>query len=120
MSTAGKADGAASRETGPHQRSRPHLHLPDEPGAHREHWRAAVLHGQELACVVGGRHGVAGWLWARWSTLDAHGMDKETFSSVVVEYRRELWLWLAGDRKWEQCCAGLIGRIGRRLGSPTP
>jgi hypothetical protein len=93
-----------------------HLHLPDEPAGRREHWRAAVLDGKDLSDVVGGGDdGVAGWLWARWSTLAAHGMGEEAFSTVVVDYRRELWLWLTGDRLWEQCCSGLIGRIGRRV-----
>ena len=94
-----------------------HLHLPDEPAGRREQWRAAVLGGRDLCDVVGGLDGVAGWLWARWSTLDADGMGEEAFSAVVLGYRRELWLWLTGDRMWEQCCAGLIGRIGRRLAS---
>jgi hypothetical protein len=28
-------------------------------------------------------------------------------------YARELWLWLVGERTWEQCYDGLSGRIGR-------
>ncbi len=92
------------------------LHLPDEPAGRREDWRAAVLAGTDLADVVGGDDGIASWLWARWSTLAAHGMAEPAFSAVVVDYQRELWLWLTGDRLWEQCCAGLIGRVGRRLG----
>ena len=26
-----------------------------------------------------------------------------------------VWLWLAGERTWAQCCSGLIGRINRRV-----
>jgi hypothetical protein len=33
----------------------------------------------------------------------------------VLGYQREIWLWLAGERTWAQCCSGLIGRINRRL-----
>ena len=97
-----------------------HLHLPDEPAGRREQWRAAVLGGRDLCDVVGGLDGVAGWLWARWSSLDAQGMDQASFSAVVLGYRREIWLWLTGDRIWEQCCAGLIGRIERRLAARVP
>lgn len=38
-------------------------------------------------------------------------------SAACGGYSRELWLWLAGERSWEQCAAGLEGRIRRRLGS---
>ena len=38
-----------------------------------------------------------------------------TFGAIVADYRREIWLWLAGERTWAQCCSGLIGRITRRL-----
>ena len=96
-----------------------HLHLPGEPAIRRDHWRAALLDGNDLSDVVAGHDGVAGWLWTRWSTLDAHGMGPETFAAVVLGYRRELGLWLTGDRIWEQCCTGLIGRIRRRLASPV-
>jgi hypothetical protein len=91
------------------------LHLPDEPVGRRNRWREAVLGGKDLSEVLGGSDGVVAWLWARWSTLAVHGMDEPAFSSVVANYRRELWLWLTGDRTWEQCCSGLIGRLGRRL-----
>jgi hypothetical protein len=33
---------------------------------------------------------------------------------VCENYARELWLWLAGERTWAQCSAGLYGRIARR------
>jgi hypothetical protein len=92
------------------------LHLPDEPRAQRDRWRDAVLGGQVLSDVLGDLDGIIAWLWARWSSLDMYGMDEAAFSSVVADYRRELWRWLIGDRTWEQCCSGLIGRLGRRLG----
>jgi hypothetical protein len=34
---------------------------------------------------------------------------------MVLDYRRELWLWLAGERTWAHACSGLVGRVGRRL-----
>jgi hypothetical protein len=91
------------------------LHLPDAPEARREAWRTRVLDGTDLAEVVCGDDGVAAWLWTRWQVLAGAGMDRGTFVALVGQYRREIWLWLYGDRTWEQCCSGLIGRIERRL-----
>ena len=39
--------------------------------------------------------------------LERAGIDRADFAGIVVGYRRELWLWLAGERTWEQCCSGL-------------
>ncbi len=35
-------------------------------------------------------------------------------AAACAGYRRELWLWLAGERTWQQCAGGLAGRISRR------
>ena len=94
----------------------PSLHLPDEP-AKRRAWLDAVLDGADLEAVLVAETGVADWLWGRWRSLAAVGFDRASLRAVVVGYRREIWLWLVGDRTWEQCCSGLIGRIGRRLPS---
>ena len=91
------------------------LHLPDEPTARAERWLAAVHDGQDLAAVLDGDDGLVAWLWARWSILATRGMSRGNFGVVVLDYRRELWLWLAGERTWNQACSGLVGRIGRRL-----
>ena len=94
----------------------PVLHIPDEPTAHAERWLAAVLDGQELRDVVAEqREGIAAWFWSRWRTLASAGLDEQQLASIVLGYRRELWLWLAGERTWGQCCSGLVGRINRRL-----
>jgi hypothetical protein len=47
-------------------------------------------------------------------------MSEDELARIVVDYRREIWLWLAGERTWSQCCSGLIGRVGRRLASDHP
>jgi hypothetical protein len=94
---------------------RPRLHLPDEPVARREIWYRAVLDGADLDEVVRGADGVAGWLWHRWRILDRSGLDRQQFDGLVAGYRREIWLWLAGERTWAQCCAGLVGRVERRI-----
>jgi hypothetical protein len=93
----------------------PQLHVPDEPVVMKPVWRDAVLDGADLAEIVTG--GVAGWLWSRWRALESAGFTEAGFERLVGDYRREIWLWLVGDRTWEQCCSGLIGRIGRRVPS---
>jgi hypothetical protein len=94
----------------------PRLHVPDEPIAARHVWRDRVLAGEELDVVVTGDGGIADWFFGRWRVVTTVGLDQPAFVSLVGGYRRELWLWLVGERTWEQCCAGLIGRIGRRAG----
>jgi hypothetical protein len=93
----------------------PNLHVPDEPTVRAEAWLAAVLGGADLASVLRADDGVVGWLWPRWSSLAGAGISQEAFGDLVLEYRRELWLWLAGERTWAQACSGLVGRINRRL-----
>ena len=88
------------------------LHLPDEPVTLRTQWHQAVLDGATPADVV---PAVADWLWERWRVLAAEGLDRAGLDAIVSGYRRELWLWLGGERTWEQWCSGLIGRIARRL-----
>ena len=92
-----------------------HLHLPEADETRRLRWRDQVLAGAPLAEVLSGDEGLAEWLWARWRVLERAGIDRGAFVALVVAYRRECWLWLYGDRTWEQCCAGLLGRIERRL-----
>lgn len=58
----------------------------------------------------------AAWSWERWrSALEPAGMSREAFMDVVAGYRREVWLWLLGDRGWGQLLSGLAGRVSRRL-----
>ena len=65
--------------------------------------------------VIEKEDGIASWLWERWRVLATAGLDRARFVEIVVGYRREIWLWLMGERTWAQCCSGLIGRIDRRL-----
>jgi len=95
--------------------SAPALHVPDEPTIPAQGWLAAILDGGDLTAVLTAEDGLVTWLWSRWSALDAVGLCKDGFSQIVVAYRREIWLWLAGERTWGQACSGLIGRVGRRL-----
>jgi hypothetical protein len=94
----------------------PVLHVPDEPTVLADGWLGAVLDGRELAEVLGDeKSGVTAWFWSRWRTLSSAGLNEQDLGLIVLGYRRELWLWLAGERTWAQCCSGLIGRIYRRL-----
>jgi hypothetical protein len=90
------------------------LHVPDEPTVRAEAWLAAILDGADLASVLSAEDGLTAWLWSRWSALGRAGVTRDEFGQIVVGYRREIWLWLAGERIWTQCCSGLVGRIGRR------
>jgi len=91
------------------------LHVPDEPVPGRHRWYAMALAGVPLDEVLLGDGGVAGWLWERWRVLERAGCTEEHFTALVRGYRRELWLWLAGERAWDHCCSELIGRIARRV-----
>ena len=99
----------------------PDLHLPDEPVAWAHAWADAVIgQGRDLEEVLTEADGLVPWLWSRWRSLATSGMNEDELARVVVDYRREIWLWLAGERTWAQCCSGLIGRIGRRLVAASP
>ena len=93
----------------------PTLHVPDEPTGRAGHWLAQVLDGNDLSDVLQADDGLTAWLWSRWSSLGAAGVTRQEFGHIVLEYRRELWLWLAGERTWVQACSGLVGRISRRM-----
>ena len=93
----------------------PVLHMPDEPTGRAEVWLDAVHSGSDLDTVLTGPEGFTDWLWSRWRSLATAGLDEAGLGEVVLGYRRELWLWLSGERTWQQSCSGLIGRIGRRL-----
>jgi hypothetical protein len=96
--------------------ARPVLHVPDEPTALAESWLAAVLDGRDLDSVLGeGGEGMTAWLWGRWRSLATTGLSEGALGQIVQGYRREIWLWMAGERTWAQCCSGLIGRINRRV-----
>jgi hypothetical protein len=90
------------------------LHLPDEP-ADKARWWEEVASGRPMSEVVLAADGIAAWLWHRWLVLERAGIERAAFAAMVNAYRRELWLWLAGERLWTQCCSGLIGRIQRRI-----
>ena len=115
--TAPTADGPAATGGGqrPVPEGMPHLHVPDEPAGRKQEWLREVHGGAELEQVVCGPDGIVPWLWARWRSLGVTGFTEEDLAGITAGYRREIWLWLAGERTWAHCCSGLLGRIGRRV-----
>jgi hypothetical protein len=100
----------------------PGLSLPEEPVELRRRTRALVEEdpGQGAAVVDAGAF-LADPLWERWGpALEAAGMDRDRFGGIVTGYRRELWLWVMGERTWAQSAGGLLGRVRRRLPARRP
>jgi len=95
------------------------LNLPEEPEELRRSLRDAVLAGGDWREGFSDDICIGVWLWEQWGpTLEPAGMDRETFVEIVTGYRRELWFWLMGDRRWAQFVEGLAGRVGRRVPAP--
>jgi len=95
----------------------PSLSLPEEPVELRRRTRALIEQDPvEGTAVVDAGAWIADPLWGSWGpALAAAGMDRERFGAVVAGYRRELWLWVMGERTWAQSAGGLLGRLQRRL-----
>jgi hypothetical protein len=93
------------------------LPLPEEPVALRRRTRALIEQDAERGgAVVDAGSWIADPLWERWGpALEAAGMDRDRFDGIVTGYRRELWLWVMGERTWAQSAGGLLGRVQRRL-----
>jgi len=95
----------------------PSLALPEEQVELRRRTRALIEQDPtQGAAVVDAGAWIADPLWALWGpVLEAAGMDRDRFGEVVAGYRRELWLWVMGERTWAQAAGGLLGRVQRRL-----
>ncbi len=94
----------------------PLLEFPPEPEDLRVGLRDALLAGGDWREGFSDDICIGVWLWSRWQpVLEPGGCSREDFVEIVVANRRELWLWLLGDRRWEQYVTGLAGRVIRRL-----
>jgi hypothetical protein len=95
----------------------PGLSLPEEPVELRQRIRALVEQDPDRgAAVVDAGSFIADPLWSRWGpALEPAGLDQDRFDEIVAGYRRELWLWVMGERTWAQSAGGLLGRVQRRL-----
>jgi hypothetical protein len=96
------------------------LSLPEEPVELRRRTRALIEQDPAGgAAVVDAGAWIANPLWGFWGpVLEPAGMDRGRFDEIVAGYRRELWLWVMGERTWAQAAGGLLGRVLRRLPSP--
>ena len=98
----------------------PSLEFPEEPEALRVGLRDALLAGGDWREGFSDDICIGVLLWSRWQpALEPAGCSREEFVDIVVADRRELWLWLLGDRRWEQYVSGLAGRVIRRLPAPA-
>lgn len=94
------------------------LEMPTEPVELREWLRETLLAGRDWRDDMSDRASLGALLWERWrSALEPEGLERETFLDIAEGYGREIWLWIIGDRLWEQCIEGLAGRVSRRLPS---
>jgi len=56
------------------------------------------------------------WLWRRWQPeLAPFGFSPRDLRRLLVADRRELWLWVMGDRPFAQLAEGVSGRVTRRI-----
>jgi hypothetical protein len=94
------------------------LALPPEPVDLRARTRKLAEQDPDAAiAMLGEGEWILGQLWERWGeALEPAGIGRERLRLIAVDYRRELWLWVMGERTWEQCAGGLLGRVRRRLG----
>ena len=98
----------------------PLLEFPPEPEELRTGLRDALLAGGNWREGFSDDICIGIWLWSRWQpVLEPGGCTREEFVDIVIANRRELWLWLVGDRRWEQYVTGLAGRVIRRMPDTT-
>jgi hypothetical protein len=95
------------------------LVLSDEPVGLRERTRALAAVDPGAArwwlpfAIAAAASEASGPALGPETALGAHGGPLD-LDEICVGYRRELWLWLVGERSWGQCVSGLMGRISRR------
>jgi len=98
----------------------PSLEFPEEPEDLRVGLRDALLAGGDWREGFSDDICIGVLLWSLWQpVLEPAGCSREEFVDIVKADRRELWLWLLGDRRWEQYVSGLAGRVIRRLPAPA-
>ncbi len=91
--------------------------VPPEPEELKAARYQAQLSGADIPETWSGDLSVGTWLWPWWETeLSGRGVTRDLFFSTLVAYHREEWLWLGGDRRWDQFATGLWGRLLRRAG----
>jgi hypothetical protein len=90
------------------------LHAPDEPVSLVATWRDRAFDGPGFDAVLLGEDSISSWLWSRWSAIAADGVTGDDLTEVLSGSRREVWLWLVGERTWAQTMSIVLGRLDRR------
>jgi hypothetical protein len=94
--------------------SKPALPVPDEPLELKTLLRAAVGEDPPAGRVVALAE-VAALLWRDWEgALVPAGVDETAFDEIVAGATNEVWLWVMGDRPYDQLVASIAGRTIRR------
>jgi hypothetical protein len=98
----------------------PRLEVPDEPEELKDRLRSALLAGEDRGDGPVEDRCIAVWLWRCWRpALEPLGTSREEFVETVIASKRELWLWLTGERPWFQYLSGLAGQVVRRMPAPA-
>jgi hypothetical protein len=103
-------------EVEPDSSAQPVLEAPEEPLELKALLRAAVgespVAGREVALS-----NVTELFWGEWQdSLAAFAVDEVQFAAIVAGATNEVWLWVMGDRPFEQLVASIAGRTIRRTG----
>jgi hypothetical protein len=93
------------------------LPLPEEPTELRAKTRTLLDESpEEGQRTIADATFVAERLWNDWAApLEDAGLSHDRFLEISRGYAAELRLWVAGERPWDHCAAGLAGRVWRRL-----
>jgi hypothetical protein len=93
----------------------PALAIPDEPLQQKALLRAAAGEDPVAGRVVALAE-IAAMFWRDWKeALAPLGMDEESFASIIAGATNEVWLWVMGDRPFDQLVASIAGRTIRRI-----
>ena len=88
--------------------------LPTEPVELRDALRALVRQRpSSWEAVAGDGRWIAEPVWAGAASY-LPDLDVGVLAAAAVGHRQELWLWMMGERTWEHCVTGLLGRARRR------
>lgn len=94
----------------------PDLAPPPEPADLRASARRAALDETDGVASSSWWQALAQFLWRWWApSLSAAKLAEGDFTDMVGTSRRELWLWVAGERTWDHTAGALAGRVRRRL-----
>lgn len=96
----------------------PELIIPEEPLRLKLQTRAELESDPESGdAKIRDATFLAQPLWKDWGpALRGRGMKRREFFAAARGYSQEIRLWVVGERPWEHCASGLIGRVGRRVG----